>query len=84
MRVVVLEHLADDAGALGVGAVVQETLAEHGVEDAALDGLQAIAGVGEGSGDDDGHRVFDVGRLHDVGDSSRGEFFVGGVHGLEE
>jgi hypothetical protein len=79
--VVVLEHLADDTGAFVEGAVVDEALAEHGVEDAALDGLQAIAGVGEGARDDDGHRVFDVGRLHDVGDVGGRELFVSRVHG---
>ena len=81
VRMVVLKHLADDAGALVEGAIVHEALAEHGVEDAALHGLQAVAGVGEGARDDDGHRILDVGRLHDVGDVGRGEFFVGGIHG---
>jgi len=83
VRVVILEHLADDAGALVEGAVVDEALAEHRVEDAALDGLQAVAGIGQGARDDDRHRVIDVGRLHDVRDVRGGEFFVGGVHRRE-
>ena len=82
--VVVLEHLTDDAGALVEGPVVEETLAEHGVEHAALHGLQAVARVGQGARDDDGHRVLDVGRLHDVGDVGGGELFVGGVHGRKK
>jgi len=81
VRVIIFQHLTDDARALVERAVVQQALAEHRVEHAALDGLQAIAGVGEGARDDDRHRILDVGRLHDVGDVGRGEFFVGGVHG---
>ena len=52
----------------------------HRVKDAALHRLQAIARVREGAGDDDGHRVIDVRRLHDVGDIGGRELFVGGVH----
>jgi hypothetical protein len=75
VRVVVLEHLSDDTGALVEGAVVQEAFAQHRVEDAALHGFEAVAGVGQGARDDDRHRVFDVGRLHDVGDVGRCEQF---------
>jgi hypothetical protein len=83
--VVVFQHFADDAGALIEGAVVEEAFSEHRVEDAALDGLEAVAGIGEGTGDDDRHRVVDVGGLHDVRDVGGGEFFVGGEgHGWEE
>ena len=78
--VVVLEDFADHAGALVERAVVQQAFAQHGVKDAALHGFQAVAGVGEGARNDDRHRVFDVGRLHDVGDVGRGEFLVAGIH----
>ena len=81
VRVVVFEHFADDTGALVEGAVVEQALAEHRVEDAALHRLQAVACVGEGARDDDGHRIVDVRRLHDVGDVGGGKFLVGGVHG---
>jgi hypothetical protein len=78
--VVVFEHLADHAGTLVEGAVMEQALAEHRVEDAALHGLEAVAGVGEGAGHDHRHRILDVGRLHDVGDVGGGELFVGGEH----
>ena len=78
---VVLEHLAHDAGALVVGPVVEQALAQHRVEDPALHGLEAVAGVGQRARDDDRHRIVDVGRLHDVGDVRRQEFFGAGVHG---
>ena len=58
--VVVLEDLADDAGALVVGAVVEEAFPQHRVEDAALDGLQAVARIGQRAPDDDAHRVGEV------------------------
>ena len=80
VRVVVLQHFADDARALVERAVVDEAFAEHRVEDAALHGLQAVAGVREGAGDDDGHRVIDVGRLHDVRDVGGRELFLVRVH----
>jgi hypothetical protein len=49
VRVVIFKNFADDAGAFVEGAVMEETFAEHRVKDAALHGLQAIAGVGEGA-----------------------------------
>ena len=80
VRVIVLEHFADDAGAFIEGAIVQQALARHGVKDAALHGLEAVAGVRQRAGDDDRHRVVDVGRLHDVGDIGRVNFLVRSVH----
>ena len=78
--VIVLQHFADDAGALIKRAVVDEAFPHHRVEDAALHGLQAVTRVREGAGDDDGHRVIDVGRLHDVRDVGGREFFFVRIH----
>ena len=36
----------------------------HREEDAAVNGLEAVADVGEGAPDDNGHGVVDVGGLH--------------------
>ena len=86
VRVVILQHFADDARALIKRAVVDEAFPHHRVEDAALHGLQAVACVREGAGDDDRHRVIDVGRLHDVRDVGGRELFLVRVHirrGLE-
>jgi hypothetical protein len=82
VRMVVLQHLTDDAGALVERAVVQQAFAKHRVEDAPLDGLQPIARIRQRATDDDGHRVIDVGRLHDVGDVGGGEFFAGRIHSV--
>ena len=68
VRVVLAEHLADDAGGLAVGAVDADAHVVHGVQDAALDGLETVAGIRQGAGDDDGHGVIEVGSLHLVVD----------------
>ncbi len=46
VRMIALEHFAHDAGALGVAPVGEQPFAEHRVEDAAMDRLQAVAQVG--------------------------------------
>ena len=59
------EHVADDTGRLTRRLVVrQPELGAHIVEDAPVHGLQTVAHVGQGTGDDDRHRIVDVGRLH--------------------
>ena len=45
--VVLPQHLADDAGALAMGAGGSEAQAGHGVQDPAVDRLEAVAGVGQ-------------------------------------
>ena len=59
VRVVLLHHVADDRGALAPGLVGAEPALQHREQDAAVDGLQAVADVGEGTGDDDRHGVVD-------------------------
>ena len=72
MGVVVLEDFPNDTGALVKRTIMEQTFTQHGVEDASLHGLQAVTCVGQGPADDDGHRIIDVGRLHDIG--NRGDF----------
>ena len=84
VRVVPLEDLAHDAGALRVAAVVEQALAEHGVEDAAMDGLQPVARVGQRTRDDDRHRVVHEGLAHlvfDVDGNALRVLFHGQLHG---
>ena len=61
---VVSHDVADDLGGLGVLLVELEAHLLHAVEDAAVDGLEAVANVGEGAPDDDGHGVVEVGAAH--------------------
>ena len=68
MRMVVLEHLADAAGAFAMLFVGPEVHLGHRIEDPALDGLHAVADVGEGSRGDDGHGVRQVRLPHFVFD----------------
>ena len=60
--VVVAHDVADDLGGLGVLLVELEAHLLHAVEDAAVDGLEAVADIGQGAADDDRHRVVEIDR----------------------
>ena len=64
VRVVVAHDLADDAGGLGEGRGGAVAAVVHGVQDAPVNGFEAVAHVGQGAPDDDAHRVVQVGALH--------------------
>ena len=58
---VVLTHrLTDDTGGFFIGRVVAQAQLGHGVQNAALDGLQPIPRVRQSPADDDAHRVVQV------------------------
>ena len=56
--------VADHAGALVEGAVRAVTAVVHCVDDATVHGLEAVTDIRQGTTDDDGHRVVQVGALH--------------------
>ena len=62
--VVVTHDLADDAGGLGERGGGTVSAVVHGVQDTTVDGLEAVAHVGQGTSDDDAHGVVEVGALH--------------------
>ena len=64
VRVVVAHDVADDRRALAVRARRREAVLGHREQDAPVDGLQAVAHVGQRAPDDDGHRVVQVRRAH--------------------
>ena len=65
MGVELTEHVADDTGALTVRLVrIEVQFVAHIEEDAPVHGLQAVAHVGKRAGDDDRHRIVDIGGLH--------------------
>ena len=55
--VVFTQHFTDDAGGFFVIRVGAQTHIVHGVQDAPVDGFEAIAGIGQRPGDDDAHGV---------------------------
>ena len=73
VRVVTLQDFAHRAGALRVAPVVQHSLLEHRVEDAAVDGLQAVAHVGQRAPDDHRHRIVEIRLPHLVFDGDGNE-----------
>ena len=60
----VAHDVADDLGGLGELLVELEAHLLHAVEDAAVDGLEAVTDVGQGSADDDRHGVVEVRPAH--------------------
>ena len=52
-----LQYLADDTSRLRVGPARKQTFLVHRVENAAMDGLQAVADVRQCTADDHGHRI---------------------------
>ena len=80
------EHVADHARALdrlgrhrGVGPAIAQAHAVHGIEDAPLHGLLAVAHVGQRAALDDGERVFEVGTLGVSGQAGGLGVSAGGV-----
>jgi len=61
---VLLQQLTDYAGTLGVRPVVQHAHVVHGVENAPVHRLQAVAHVGQSSADDDRHRIAEIRTSH--------------------
>ncbi|MCY1225860.1 hypothetical protein D9M72_380700 [compost metagenome] len=64
VRVVLAHDLAHHAGALVEGAVRAVAAVEHGVENPAVDRLEAVADVRQRAADNNGHGVVQVGALH--------------------
>ena len=62
--VVFTQHVAHAGGGLLEGLVRGQARLVHGVEDAPVNGLQAVPHVGQGAAHDDGHGVLDIRALH--------------------
>ncbi len=74
VRVVLADHVADDAGGLLVGLVVVVAQLAHGEQHAPVHGLEAIAHVGQRPADDHAHGVIEVGLAHLVFEIYRQDF----------
>ena len=64
VRVIFTQNVADNARALAERLVGGDAQLMHGVENAAVHRLEAVAHVRQGARDDDRHRVGDEGLLH--------------------
>jgi hypothetical protein len=73
VRMVIAHHVADDLGALAIRPAGDESALLAGVEDTAVNRLQAIADVGQSARDDDRHRIVEIARLHLVDDVDGGD-----------
>ena len=57
-------YVADDAGALARGAIGLEAHLLHGVENAAVHGLESVANIGQSAADDDRHGIVEIRLAH--------------------
>ena len=73
VRVELAEDLADDTSALLVGTVVRHPHLVHRIEDAAMYRLQPITHVRQSAGNDDSHRIGNVGTPHLIFDAYRAD-----------
>jgi len=73
VRVIHAHGLTDHLGALGVLLVELQTHAMQGVKDSAMDRLEAVSNVGEGTSDDDRHGVVEIRPLHLIFNVDRDE-----------
>ncbi len=61
---VLAHHVADDAGALARGTIGLEAHLLHGVENAAVNGLESVADIGQSAADDDRHGIVEIRLAH--------------------
>ena len=71
MRMIFTQAFADDPGGFFVGCVGTNAHVLHGIENAPVDGLEAIAYVRDGTGDDDAHGIVEVSCAHFIVDANR-------------
>ena len=64
MGVVLTQHFTHHTGAFAVRPVAGEPQLIHGIKDAPMHRLEAIAGVGQSPPDDHAHRVLQIGARH--------------------
>jgi hypothetical protein len=64
MGVILLQALADNAGALGISLVVLQAFAVHGGENAPVHGLQPVTGIGQSAPHDYRHGIGEIRAAH--------------------
>ena len=81
VRVVFADDVADDACRFLVGLVPVVSELAHGVQDAPVHGLQAVADIGQRAADDDAHGVVEIRLAHLVFEIHGKNFARDFVHG---
>ena len=81
MGVVAAQHVTHAGGGFLKGPVRGEVILIHGVEDAAVDRLETVTNIRQGTAHDDAHGVLDVGFFH-FGDQRGFHDFLVGVADL--
>lgn len=71
MRVILTHHLTDNTRRLAVRAIIGKVHLVHGVENAAMHGLQAVAHIGQRTAHDNAHGVIEIGALHLLDNGNR-------------
>ena len=82
MRVVLTEDFADDARRLLVWLARTHARFLHRIEDAAMHRLQTVTHIRQGAGDDDTHRIVDIGILHLTCEIYRNNLPLAKIHTL--
>jgi hypothetical protein len=75
MGVILAEHVTNDTGAFTGGPIEAQAHFVHREEDAAMDGLQAVADIGQGAANDDAHGVIEIATPHLILDVDRDVIF---------
>ncbi len=80
VRVVLADHVADDAGRLLVRPVPVVVELVHRVQHAPVHRLQSVAGVGQRAPDDHAHRVVEIRPAHLLFETDRDHFLGERIH----
>jgi hypothetical protein len=84
VRMVLADHVADDARRLLVRLVPVVRKLVHRIEDAAMDGLEAVTDIGERASHDHAHGVIEVGASHLLLEADGVGFFGELFHGFRQ
>ena len=68
------DHVTDDTRGLLIGFVMVVAKFAHGVQHAPVDGLEAVANIGQRAPDDDAHRIVEIGLLHLLFETDKEQF----------
>ena len=60
VRVILTDHIPDDARRFAIGPAGPIALFMHGKQDAPVHGLEAVTGIGQGPADNDAHRIIEI------------------------